>query len=74
MPFGFDHTYFLDEELSLILYNLLQAPVEKVHEVEMTRVQRKLLVGHLLDFYALHIENLPKIHSHAILEEVLGGN
>ena len=74
VPFGFDHTYFLDEELSLILYNLLQAPVEKVHEVAMTRVQRKLLVGHLLDFYALHIENLPKIHSHAILEEVLGGN
>lgn len=74
VPFGFDHTYFLDEELSLILHNLIQVPVEKVHEVDMSRIQRKLLVGHLLDFYALHIENLPKIHSHAILEEVLGGS
>lgn len=73
VPFGFEHTYFLTEDLSLILYHLLQSPVEKVHEVAMSKEQRKLLVGHLLDFYALHIENLPQIHSHAILEEVFGG-
>lgn len=74
VPFGFEHTYFLDEDLSLILYHLLQSPLEKVHEVAMSREQRKLLIGHLLDFYALHIENLPQIHSHAILEAVLERN
>ena len=70
VPYGFDHSYFLDEELSVVLDKLLHIAPDRVHEVAVSRSQRKLLLGHLLDYFALHIENMPQINSHEILEEV----
>ncbi len=72
VPYGFEHTYFLPEDLSAILNKLLLFPPERAHEIPVSRGQRKLLVGHLLDYYGLHIENFPKINSHGILEEIFG--
>lgn len=70
-PGGFDHTYFLNENLSILLDRFLNMPFTEVHRITIQREQRKLLLSHLLDFYNLHIENLAEIRSHEILEEVL---
>lgn len=51
---------------------LLALPKEKCHEVELSREERRTLLRQLLDFYRLHIEHFPVIHSHEVLEEVMG--
>lgn len=65
------HHLFLHEEESRILYNLLVSSREDCHTVPMTAAQRRVLLQHLLDYYRLHIDNFPEIHSHRILQEVL---
>lgn len=65
------HRYFMEERLSFLMSELLLRAKEEVHQVEMTRKERQLLLKGLLDFYRLHIDNFPEIHAHAILETVL---
>ncbi|MFT4973399.1 MAG: DNA repair protein RecO (recombination protein O) [Saprospiraceae bacterium] len=65
------HPLFLNEELSILFSQLLEKPREQCHDIKMTRPIRKELLESILDFYALHIENFPKIYAHAILEIVM---
>jgi len=65
------HGYFLDEEKSQIVHELLNANLLKIQEIKMTRETRKELLRKLIVFYRLHIENFPDLNSHQILEEVL---
>lgn len=67
------HVYHLGEAESLLLYQLLGKNLENCHELSMLRQQRKSLLLHLIDYYRLHIENLPEIHAHEVLQEVLEG-
>jgi DNA repair protein RecO (recombination protein O) len=66
------HNYWIDEELSQQLSLILYATRKEACEIPMNRSQRKALLNHLLRFYQLHIYNFPEIHSHTILEEILG--
>lgn len=66
------HAYFLDEDLSRILADLLHTPAAEVHHLRITKAQRSQLLEKLLDYYRLHIENFPTIHAHTILKTVLG--
>ncbi|MCB0571830.1 MAG: DNA repair protein RecO [Phaeodactylibacter sp.] len=66
------HPHYLQETESQLLSRLLDCRMENCHEVAMGRRERKALLRHLLDYYRLHIENLPEINAHLILEEVLG--
>ena len=66
------HPHWLNEDLSKKLSLLLQVPKEQCHQIPMSRQGRKSLLHGLLNFYRLHIDNFPAIHSHEILEEVLG--
>jgi DNA repair protein RecO (recombination protein O) len=59
-------------ELSKAFYALLQANYADCHLLRMNSIQRRLLLSKLLDYYRLHLEHLPEIHSHQILQEVLG--
>lgn len=65
------HAHWLRPVLGEKLSQLLQLPKEESHAVLMSREERKSLLRSLIDYYRLHIENLPVIHSFSILEEVL---
>lgn len=64
------HLHCMDEEQSLLLYQLLCCEREQCHLIAMHHAQRRRLLQSLLSFYRLHIESLPDIHSHEILHEV----
>lgn len=66
------HQHYLDEDFSEIISTLLQVPVTSCHELKMNTSQRRKLLQYLLDYYRLHIDYLPEIHAHQILQEVLG--
>lgn len=65
------HTFYLDENFGQLLHGLLQQNIRTCHEVQMDAQKRRMLLQHLLDFYRLHLEYLPEIHAHQILQEVL---
>ncbi len=67
------HPHYLEKGESLLLHQLLEKTMEACNELPMQRQQRRLLLLHLIDYYRLHIENLPEIHSHEVLQEVLEG-
>ncbi|MEO1262302.1 MAG: DNA repair protein RecO [Bacteroidota bacterium] len=72
MPFNPAHPHWLRPELGAKLSQLLQLPKEQSHTVLFSREERKSLLRSLIDYYRLHIEHFPVIHSFEILEEVLG--
>jgi DNA repair protein RecO (recombination protein O) len=63
---------FVEGACSAALYALLQSSLQGAHAVQISAENRRLLLRHLIDFYRLHIENLPTINSHEILQEVFG--
>lgn len=66
------HHHWLPELASAKFYQLLVLPKERCHEVPFEREERRAFLKNLLLFYRLHIENFPPVHSHEVLEEVLG--
>jgi DNA repair protein RecO (recombination protein O) len=64
------HVYFLNEEHSALLSRLLTCPADAVDTLPISREARKALLRHLLDYYRLHIEHFPVIHSYQVLETV----
>ncbi len=66
------HAHSLSPHFSQKISQLLQSPAEKCHEVPLSREERKFLLNQLLNYYRLHIDHFPTIHSHEVLEEVLG--
>ncbi len=65
------HGYFLQEEQSQLVHELLITNLHEIHKVKMAREIRKELLKQLIIFYRLHIENFPDLNSHQILEEIL---
>lgn len=66
------HQHWLSEVAAGKLYQLLLLPHERCHEVQFEREERRSMLKSLLNYYRLHIENFSPIHSHEVLEEVLG--
>lgn len=67
------HMYFLEERQSQLLDQLLNCQFQQCHTIQLSREERRVLLRHILEYYQLHIENLPEIKAHLILQEVLGG-
>lgn len=67
-----NHPYYLEEEFSELISLLLESSMDQCHQIKMNRQKRHALVSYILDYYKLHLDNFPKIYSHAILKEVLG--
>lgn len=65
------HIHYLDEVKSKALSDLLNRSMPDCHQVGLNRQLRRALLRSILDFYRLHIENLPEINAHLILQEVL---
>ncbi len=66
-----NHRYYLDEQLSELLHQLLYSDLTRCHEIKIAAVQRRTLLHNILDYYKLHMDFLPDIYSHQILQEVL---
>lgn len=64
------HPHFLGEEESALLSGLLACTPETASGVALTREARRAMLRHLLDYYRLHIEHFPTIHSYQVLEAV----
>lgn len=64
-------TYCLDLELSKAFYALLQSNYQECHHLRLPAGLRRQLLSKLLDYYRLHLEHLPEIHSHQVLQEIL---
>ncbi len=50
---------------------ILASPLELVHEIILSRPQRKVLLGKILQFYQLHLPNFKGINTPEILEMVM---
>ncbi len=66
------HQHWLAQFAAGSLYQLLLLPMERCHEVHLDRDERRNLLKSLLNYYKLHMEHFPTVHSHEVLEEVLG--
>lgn len=66
------HPHWLGPEKGEKFSLLLQLSKEQCHSIPFSREERRSLLRSLIEFYRLHIEHFPVIHSFEILEEVLG--
>lgn len=66
------HADYLSKEESHILAEILGIDLENFWEVQLPRNQRNRLVENLITFFKVHLDHFKEIHSHKILEEVLG--
>lgn len=64
-------SYALNEGQSAILSQILEGNPSQVLSLPIPKEQRRLLLSRMLDFYRLHLDYFPEIHSHQILAEVL---
>ena len=65
------HTYYLDEEYSYRLSQLLNLGIDELAGVTMTGLQRNALLDGVITFMRLHAPVLKGLQSHEILKEVL---
>ena len=65
------HALLLEPEQTSQMLGILASPLESVHEIQLTRPQRKALLGKLLQFYQLHLSNFKAVHTPEILEMVM---
>ena len=63
--------HYLTPELSQILNQFLNKGMNQSHEISLTRAQRTQFLNELINYYRLHVENLPTINAHKILKTVL---
>lgn len=66
------HEHFLPPEEAGVLHVLLAASMEDAVNIPMSLSLRRKMLNQLITYFRLHIEDFPTIHSHQILEEVLG--
>jgi DNA repair protein RecO (recombination protein O) len=64
------HHYYLDEQLSRVLYSLLTCAHTDTHLISMGTMERRRLLQELITFYRFHLEHFPEMHAHHILQEV----
>lgn len=66
------HTVLLEPEQSRQMLALLAAPLELVHEIPLSRTERKGLLNKFLQFYQFHVPNFKEVNTPEILEMVIG--
>lgn len=64
------HQFFLADKETQQWINLMSSSFNDIYSLYISLQDRRVLLNHLLDYYALHIENFGNIKSHYILEEV----
>lgn len=65
------HYHFISDKTAELLSILLTLNPTELHIVKAERATRFALAEKLITYYQLHLEDLPPLHSHEILKEVL---
>lgn len=65
------HIYFLNEEYSDLLWNLLSTELHQIHNLDIEKNKRKNLLHELIQFYRLHLEHFHEVKALNVLETVL---
>ncbi len=65
------HALLLEPDQTRQMLTLLASPLELVHEIPLTRPQRKALLNKFLQFYQLQIPSFKEVHTPEILELVM---
>ena len=68
---GPGHRYYLDGNLSDILFLFIQSNKQEVHNLKLTNNQRSELIDQLIIYYRLHIESFRELRSLDILRSIL---
>jgi len=64
------HQFYLSDKETRQWINLMSSSFKDIYSLQISLQDRRILLDHILDYYALHIENFGNIKSHYILEEV----
>ncbi len=67
-----DPDYCLDERLSLVFLQVINTELPQQQDLNIIKDDRKLLLQKIIDYYRYHLEGMPEIKSHQVLETVLG--
>lgn len=65
------HLKYIDKKAKKLITDFNKCKLSKCHDIKFSRNERKIILNNVIVFYGLHLENIKKIHSHEILEEVL---
>lgn len=65
------HAYFLDKADAMLFISLFSTPLDKLHELYLTKVERRAILNKILVFYTLHTASFGDIRAHQVLEDVL---
>ena len=63
---------YLNPDMTGQLRTFLETPLEQCHEIQLSRAERKALLGKLLQFYELHMPGFNGVNTPEILEMVMG--
>ena len=70
-PMPNPHTVLLEPIQSRQMLALLESPLELVHEIPLSRAERKALLNKFLQFYQFHLPNFREVNTPEILEMVM---
>lgn len=65
------HPYYLEKERAMLLGKFIQSSYTNIHEISISKLDRKLLLDALVQFYKLHIQSFGDLKSLEVLEQVL---
>ncbi len=67
-----DPEFCLSERLSLVFLEVINTETSQQHELHIIKEERRVLLQKIIDYYRYHLEGMPEIKSHSVLETVLG--
>jgi len=65
------HSLVLQHPHTSQLADLLACSFDRLGSLQIGLADRRFLLGKVIDFYRLHVDNMGEIKSHGVLEEVL---
>jgi len=65
------HPYFIEKPAAVLFIELFNTPFEKLAEIKIDNITRRLILDKILVYYTLHTASFGEIKSHQVLEEVL---
>ena len=65
------HRYYIPEQLSKILSDIIIAPIKEIGSISLNRSMRSELIEYLQSFFQLHVPYYGKLNSPDILKQIL---
>jgi DNA repair protein RecO (recombination protein O) len=65
------HKEFIPPELCAQFSQMLEWNISELGEIDLSNTQRRLLLGHFIDYFRIHVDKFDDLKSREILEAVL---